>query len=276
MQSTPLIKDTLIDKLSLGPLYAPSLVQAVAIDSKATIQGVYKALRQLKKEEVVVSHHKTIALSTVWLAAEVERLERIQKTYSLREHFFNVKNTNRDQTVSFRFKTINELDLFWTHAFLSLEEHCAQADISIAIAPHDWFIYARKQTDQAWVKKHSSKQRKLWVIVTHADVLDKKVIRARKKDPDTEIEALFENPLHQNELTYYSSIGPYIIKVILDKSVGKALNIFVATHTTFPLTEQDEYEIADIMKTKGTFRISITKSERKALLIKKKLGKYFL
>jgi hypothetical protein len=270
-QSTP-IRNAILEELSFGPVKTGDLIAKVAKDSKTTIQGVYKALRQLRDAEVIIKRNKTITLSSVWLTSEIERLERIEKTYSLKEKLFK----HSEQDISFKFQTLNELDLFWTHAFLSLEETCSPTDISIAIAPHDWFNYSRKSTDTAWVKKHTNKKRTSWLVITHAQILDKKVISLREKEAKYPFSHLFKNPLNQEEHVYYNCIGPYTFKTTLDKKVAKLLNTFIESHTILPLLPDTQKQIGTIMKTKGLFHISITKSEYKTEQIRKKLYKYFI
>lgn len=275
MNSKKSLRELIIEDLSLGPKQRTQVVEDVSRISKSSIQGVYKALRQLKKEEVVVVRKFVVALSSVWLFHEQERIGRIQKTYALKERFFG-QSEQEDTSISFTFSTLSELDLFWTHSFLSIEESLPTTQPRISIAPHDWWIYSRNATDSAWVQRLNKNKRNLWVIVTHPETIDKKVIAIRKKQAPSFLQHYYGNPLQQNEYTYYNCMGDYVFKIVLGQTHSKELNTFVTTIKDLPLSPQNEKEILRIMSIKDKSRITIYKSSKKANVIYDKVSKYFI
>lgn len=269
------IKELILHELSYGPMSTKLLIFRVRKISNSTIQGVYKTIRHLRKKEVIVLHNKNISISSIWLEHEAEKIKRTQNTYLIKNKFFDKDNVS-DQSISFVYKTINELDLFWVHSFLSLEEECDRNAVSIAIAPHDWFSYARKETDDVWMKKHNIKNIESWVIITHPSEVDKKIIKQRRAISGKNFKWLFDNPLKQKENIYYNIIGDYIFKVTLDGKIAHELNSFIKENKTIPISSNKETELKKIVSKKGKFKIQIIKSKDKSSKIKNKIKKYFI
>jgi hypothetical protein len=270
------LKELLLEELSLGPKNNKDLVLSVASFSKTSPQGVYKALRALKKEERVVIHNHVSSISSTWLFHEQEKLMRIQKTYALKEKLFTPAHENKESSIKLRFKTLDELDLFWTHAFMSLEESTTSQEVSISIAPHDWFFYSRKETDSAWIHKHNQKNRKAWVILTHPTKLDKEVIKHRKAQSGDFLTHYYGNPLLKDETTYLNILGSYVFKVKLDLQISKKLNSFIANHHNLPLNKTEKEELGEILRATGSHEIVIYNSPKKAEKIRKRISTFFI
>ena len=275
MKTYHTLQKLIIEELSFGPQLKKELITHLSESKKVTIQAVYKALRILKKEEIVLTQKKIILLSSVWIMQKIEEFERIQKIYSLTNHFFGTQHGSKKR-ISFSFATLAELDLFWTHAILLLEDHCTDDAESISIIPHDWFMYSREQTDSIWTRKHVQKTRRTKIVITHATPLDKKVSSLRKQKLKNLLQILFANPLRINEQTYYNYLGPYCFKITLDTDVAYHLQNFIKNNTVIPIQKEKRSAIQNIMSLQGDFHMAITKSQVKSDSIKKKLEKYFL
>ncbi len=265
----------ILKRLYSGPVKTVDLVEEISFVRKVSVQGVYKALRQLRNEEVVTIHNHTVSISLVWVDKEQEKLEFIKQSYRSIQ-FLDTLQNGRKKRIQFTFKTLNETDLFWTHAYLLLAEKIGNDAQTYSIQPHDWYMYVRSDTDSFWIKKHRESNRISRTILTHPGVLDHMVIRKRKEQLGNLFEyTLRENPYNQNSCTYYNIIGSFIFTAEFDLAVAKKLDTFVEDYEALPLSEVAQKEIISIVSTKGVFRLSIEHNEKKAMVMKEKAKKYF-
>ncbi len=265
----------ILTRLYPGPRNVTDLVEEISYLHKVSVQGVYKALRALKKEEIVTVHNHTVSLSLVWVAKERDQLSFAEHSYKSAQYVDDLR-TGKTKRARFSFRTLNEIDLFWTHTYLLLTEGIGNDAYSYSIQPHDWYMYVRYDTDAYWVKKHIESARVSRALLTHAGALDRAVIRERKK----KLGKLFaytlnENPFTQNSRIYYNLIDSFIFTAQFDPSVAKQIDLFVDSHTRLPLSPSEQKEIDAITRTKGKFVLTIENSAQKAKKMRDKARKYF-
>lgn len=275
MSTTVFLKNHILEKLSSGPRNVSALVFEISQEHKTTIQGVYKALRHFTKDEVITIHRRTASLSVIWITEQKEKLERTAKAYELTSYLQQLQDSKK-RRMSFTFKTLAELDLFWTHSLLIIQESLPASHVSYAIAPHDWFFYSRTSTDTAWTQKHSKEKRVFRAILTHAQALDKKVIEKRHHVLGKSLEHVFnENPLRQKETEYYNIIDSWLFHIILDPHVSKELSLFIEKQVSLAFTKEIKKEMGELLARRGRFTLSIEKSEKKTSVVRKKILGYF-
>jgi hypothetical protein len=269
------LEEEVLLRLRSGPRRVVELVEEIAYLREVSVQGVYKALRYLRKREVVIVYKRVASLSTVWLSKELERISFSIKAYQSIPDIEGIL-AGRVSRATFSFRTLNEIDLFWTHAFLLLADKIPHDHYSYSIQPHDWYLYVRFDTDTYWMKQHKEGGRISRIILTHAIGLDHAVTRSRKEKLGKMFEyTLGENPLGQDSATYYNLIGPLIFTARFDATVAKQLDQFVAIHKKLPLSEGEQSEISSIVDTKGEFILTIERNEKRATKMRDKVKKYF-
>jgi len=269
------LRSLITSKLSLGPRKVSDIAMELSLENKVTVQGVYKALRLLKKEEVVTVHRHTASLSVIWISEQIEIMERAATGYTLNKYLQELQSGNR-QRAKFAFTTLNELDLFWTHSYLVVQEATPKEEPLYTFVPHDWFFYSRVNTDSAWMKKLLQQKRTARAIITHAQKLDKIVTKRRKETLDKSLQYVFnENPLKQQETEYYNMIGSWIFIGKLDTKISNKLSSFIEQCPSMYFTKDERRFIDSIMNERGKFMLTIINSPTKAAAIKKKVLKYF-
>lgn len=254
------IEETLVRKLAEGPREKQVLIHEVVAELTVTPQAVYKALRKLFAEEVMLQKDDSISLSLTWIEEEVQRLNAIAQKYDAlsRPHAF--LTLREGESLRLRFKTLKALDLFWTEAFLLLEKTLPESLPAYSVSPHDWFNILRPKTDSLWTKKQNRFQR---LIITHPLELDKK--EARKRNVAGFEVMINANPFKQEENEYKNIIGPWVFEVKIDPDVNDVLVEMMKNNT-----------LDDMILTKpGLFKFKVTRSNKKTSLLLKKVGKYF-
>lgn len=269
------IRESIIKYLLPGPSIVQTVVSEISLQTKSSIQAVYKSVRNLKKEGVITIHNKHTSLSLIWIHKEKEYLVFAEYAYFAGKDISTKLLKDRSK-ITFSFKTIADLDLFWTHAYTILAK---QIDVIVPrymLTPHDFFLYARQETDTFWMDKNITKDFTTRLVITHPLPADKIATKIRKNRKNTPFEFLFnENPLNQESNHYYNIIGPYIFKGSFDKSINKKLESFIAEVKKIPLTKIENEVIEKILIEKGTFSLTIERNEMKSKLATKKIEKYF-
>ncbi len=270
----PIIEKTLIRYLSGGPTRTADMVQNIATSLSVSPQGVYKALRNMYKEEIASHYRGTSTLSEVWLQKEKEGLDfAIHALHSSGEVVRLIQKTTG--TFSCKFKTLNETDLFWTNTFSLCTENTPKEDPAYSIQPHDRYPALRPETDRYWLKHQLSEKRVSRVILTHPDTFDRSIVQKRKKVLGTLFEFLLnKNPLKQKETVHRTIVGDYIFTVIFDAKVTQSLDALLREQV-FPLSK-DTANIARVLAhTNGSFLFSIEKNKEKAERLRKRVRNYF-
>ena len=187
----------------------------------------------------------------------------------------NLTNQTKGKVV-FSFQNINELDLFWTHAYTILLEKENLTAPQYSLMPHDFYFYGREESDSFWIEKNIKSKKNARLIVTHTNLLDTLVMKARKRElGNAFLFLLHHNPLKQESNVTYTLTEDYILKGVFDKKVNEELENFVAKIKKLPLSKEENKKIAEILATKGKFVLTIEKNKKKTESIEKKLRKYF-
>ena len=299
---TKSLQEIIIEKLLPGELLIKDMVKEISFTEKVTEQGVYKAISIMKQNEIVSVYRRLIALSPVWLHKQIDIYHFAIKSGQSRPLLDSLKGENKtmidpqressptkdskknkearlktlNKKIKFEFKTLSELDLFWTYSYIHVAKDIDMAEPSYSVQPHDFYLYARKETDNYWMQSHVGTERLSRNVITHAGKLDYAVIKERKKILGKRLEYTMQsNPFKQALNIYYNIIDEYIFEATFDKNIALRLNIFCDTHSKLPLDIQGESDIVQILRSKGVFTLTIENNKNKADKMKQKLKKYF-
>lgn len=260
------IANTIITTLEKGPMSKADLLTHVCKRKDVTIQGVYKEIRKLLSNGTILLHKKALSLNLLYISKQYDHWSSVLNNYegglSLKNHFLDLKE---GESLTYRFKTLNDLDAYWVHATIILDKHMQVVAPSYSVIPHDWFLYGRKETDTFWTKSQKNKMR---LIVTHPTLLDKEVARERRANGYNMM--MGENPLKQDESTYYTLIDGYVLKVKLD---NQKLRGFLNTYNK--MKDIDPEELAKLIYGPGTAVMKITKDRKAFERLAAKCKKYF-
>ncbi len=269
------LKNILIERLLPGPQSVPALVEKVANETKLSVQGVYKALRSLRTSSVVTIHNKVVSLSLVWINKEKEKYAFASYSYLANKNLESALCDDKSK-LSFHFRTLSELDLFWTHIYAILANKIGPSHPRYMLIPHDFFLYARRETDSFWMKENITKEVTTRLVVTHPFPIDKIAVKKRTGFKDNPFEYLLhENPLKQKPFVNYNILGEYIFKGMFDEKINQSIEDLLSTIKKLPLTNAEEGAMNELIEQKGRFTLSIERNKKKAETMEKKVRKYF-
>ncbi|OGI84031.1 hypothetical protein A2997_00520 [Candidatus Nomurabacteria bacterium RIFCSPLOWO2_01_FULL_36_10b] len=273
------IEDIIIDILSSGPENTLILIEKIrGIRHTTTKQAVYKVLRGLRDNEVIVQRREEVMISNVWLGKISDFIETTQMHYlssaqlSHQRPDSNFLSLKEKEKISYTFKTFETTDIFWAHAFNILTTVSSSLFPVGLYNPHEWFILTRPESE-LFIFDNMKKENKSIMILaggtTPLDIFVKKYFDATHKRYFACPDKLFP------KRNYYVNVfDDFIIEVWLDHKISERIDNFYNTTTTFNDIEREK--LLDITRAKGRNKLVISRNKAKADKLRKVFKKYFV
>ena len=266
------IEDLILEILRNGPLDIEQIIEQVARKRTGTTrQGTYRTLRVLKKREVLTIHSKKVSLSAIWIS-------KMQNYFTLATHYYSQPtndsgflNLREGEKVSYSFRSMLELDIFWSHALYLFLEVLKNNQPVYVYNPHDWAYFVRKENDHTLVEKSFETNRQIFVAVGDNKTLDKLV--QRNFDGTRGQYYLLDHKLEPKENYYVNIIDDYCIEGFIDQKTTRILEDFY--NQAADSNPNTLNKLQKIIEGKGKHRLVISRNKKKVDKIKKMLGKYF-
>ena len=262
------VEKALLLALGNGSVEKSVLLEQVRQTCGVTVHAVYKALRQLVSLDVVTIHKNSVSMTLLHIEKELAHWEQVSAIYNTRPLSGHFLGLQEGESLNLRFKTLNELDAYWVHAFILLERNLPDNLPTYSVIPHDWFYYGRRETDIFWTKRQRRKQR---LVITHPLDVDMLSLRERKKQGYEMTPNV--NPFLQEEHEYYTLAGDWIFKVSIDKKAHQRLIEIVKKAKK--LADINQTQLQKLLSQKGINTMKIYRNKRRAETMSSKVKKYF-
>lgn len=141
---SPGLGEAIVIELRNGPLLISDLLEALKQRGfRVTDQGVYKAIRSLRQNDIVFFQRKEISLNVRWL-------QRIETLITLSQHAYtdpksgsgNFLSQRDGDRIVYSFKNPIQVDAFWNHVLYILFDAIPNLDRWYAYSSHHWFSSA--------------------------------------------------------------------------------------------------------------------------------------
>lgn len=265
------IEELIINQLKNGPKKNIDLVNFVIDKKIGTKQGVYKALRKLKTEEIVTTHKKETSLSGVWLKKMSDFFALTQFHYKQPITASGFLSLSPDQKVSFSLKTLTELDVFSSHAFYLLNQVIPKDKAIFAFNYHQWFYYGRQENDEFLSREIKNKKQPLLLLLGDNNNLNFEVKKIYNRD-NSQCHVL-EKKLFNNNY-YFDILDDFLIEFKLDERVVKLLDKFFKKYKKFDESAQEELKF--IINLRSNNKMTISRNITKIEKLKRPFKKYFV
>ena len=269
----PKIEDLILQVLENSPEDTKILIEKIRIvRPKTSKQAVYKALKKMRIDEVIVQTREQVALSDVWLKKLADFVERAQLNYRTTVHpGINFLNLKQGEKIAYTFKTFEAADIFWAHAFGVLSEVLPKTIPLFLYNPHEWFILVRPESEIFLFEGLKKAGKQLFVIVGNKDHLD---IHAGKYFDGKSLHYFAtDNHLFSKPNYYVNVFGDFLIEVWLDERTSVAIDAFYKNTKEFD--GKAKLELLEIIARKGKNKLVINHNKRKADKIRNMFKKYF-
>jgi hypothetical protein len=267
----------IVEELSNGPLPVAVLIKKVQERRHGmTVQGVYKALRALRQEDIVFLSRKQAMLNVRWLqeldrfVAKTEFAYKDPSTNS--GHFLDMHDGDK---IVYSFRNPVQIDAFWNHVLYVLFDTIPHLDRWYAYSSHCWFLIGRRKEELALRDYMTGHGIRYLFTVGHRTALDHAITRdfdGTKAQYHMLATPLFKE--RQNNLgIVLNVVGDYVIEAQYDKQTTKRIEQFYASHTH--ITLESTAELERIVSAPVTIKLTITRKAAKAQKLAKLFEKHF-
>lgn len=273
---TPGLGEKIIELLMKGPHKTSDLVSTLQINTKTTIQGIYKSIRALREDGIVLMQKKEAVLNQAWLR-QLEKFviltEHAYKTPTGDSgHFLQMQDGDR---ITYTFKDPLQVDTFWNHVLYVLFDAFPQNHKWYAYASHCWFLLARRK-EELHLKNHMNERNILYLFtVGHKTPLDKVI--SKDFDGIKSKYNMLDKPLFSQKPNHLGMVlnvfGDYIIEAQYDRNTTNKIEEFYRDHTTFG--PDAKLALEQIVSSPSHIKFRIIRSKAKANKLAKILGKNF-
>ncbi len=263
--------ETLIIKaLKDKGLSGPDIIESVAQKKPGiTRQAIYVVLRRFIQEDVLYKTDHVYSLNRLWLKEMYSfagnQLNELQKADTA--HIVDLEDGDR---ITYQFKNPHLMDIYWEHIFDTLlETHDKKLPIVI-YHPHDWLIYARKESEEFFVREFEKKKILGLFAVggkTTIDLLFKK----RWQNDFLQISC---GKSYGFEDGYYMNImGDLIFEIFIEQKFNDDINQVFSLDENDPVFKRRMHELS-LRKYKT--KLIISKNKKKVHRIFQKITKDFV
>lgn len=257
-------KKTLYDHITEALLGSPldvSQIQDYLASRKvpASVQGIYKTLRELVSEDIVVKQKKTYLISNVWRG-------KLEKTVSQRPPF----KLSKEEQLTYRFKKIDHFDMFWKHMMEDIQNEMVGHPMFYGIPHNFWHLVpGRKKSQDEYYKNFAATKTYVFSIIGGVTPFDKEL---KKDHPNDYQQFHFEKDYPFNRRDHLSVIGPYIITTRVSVTLARVTDrLYETCFTEKELQEKLEPEF----KKHGSVMMTVEHNEGKAKKLRKKMSADF-
>ena len=270
------IEEHIVNLLKLGPkttLWIVDNVKGSYRSRKPTKQGVYKAIRKLRDEQVVAVNNGVVMLHIHFLEALSDYLRQARQTthQSLVEDTF--LQLAEGEKITYNFSTVEKADIFWAHLFGVLIDTLDEKTPLYTYEPHNWFILSsRKSSELRLIKKMHEKNIPFLITVGYKSPLDMMAKEEYAITPNIQYHNEIKPSLGGNN--YHLNIfGDVILEIWTDRKSANEIHDFFGEYKT--LDEVSRRILESFIHQTGRTRIVISKNSKRSALLKQKLNRYF-
>ena len=244
------------------------IVNSTALDIKhdlktvgitVTIQGVYKALRELISEDVVLKQGKKYFINNKWRSG-VEKLISQRSRFTLRP----------GEEIKYKFKKIENTDAFWKNIFSDVESEIRKFPV-FHFTPHQFWILIkeRSQSELDYYNELNKNSIFGYTLIGGKTEFDDK---AKKMLTSKYHQLHIDNKVILNNRDHISVLGDYIITTRLPNSFAIAID---ALYEKCNSEAELIVGLERIFKKSGNIIMIIKNSPQKAKRLRKIISKGF-
>lgn len=259
--SREFVEDTVVRLLSEGKKSPAELYQTLPLaGQKVTIQALYKALRYLLRESVLVKSGKEVALSKEWMSS-------ISNAF---QNSYSVPIIAEGESVSYDYKSLVNLDAYWKHVVRSLQERHGDYPTFLYSPYGIWFHIAERQESQTGLMREFEKQKRYgFMLIASGSLMDQPLKRAFQNDY-LQVDLWDKSPFKLNE--YFTIIGDYILTTKLSQKLTQAIiNAYEQSDNEIVF----EQRLSKVLKVTDRAKVKIERNSLKAKKLRKRLFKNF-
>lgn len=227
--------------------------------NKFTDQGIYKSLRLLIKEEVVIKHKDIFSLNKEWKNKIIEDFQN-ENNFELSEK----------EQIQFDLNSLIHLDQQWKNITISIQKNINNFPVFF-YNPHDiWsFLSESRKESEDFYYKNLHKNKIYSFCVNGGNTQFDKIA---KKERETDFNKININEALFRDTDYLTIIGDYITTVRISKKTSELIEKSYKESKNY---QEFKNEIQKLGIEKKKVKLIIEKNKEKAKSFRKKISKNF-
>ena len=267
----PSLENLLVECLSFQPSASATWLHA-QLQRRSdgySIQAVYKELRKLQRQGVVIKRNGEYSLHLVWILNLLSLTDRMFDTQTSPEALAAVLPEDGEKK-SYTFTRLTHVDDFWMHALIVMLQNSGEKLLYQWI-PHPWFHLINSHKSLPLHQAFAAGGFTVKCIIggdTYLDRYSKKITT-----PDVYDFYYAEGPFRDQSLVYYSVTDSHLITIKLDKKTDERVERIYKNTTS--AKAYDGAHIVSILSTPGRISVNIETRTPKAKKVWNKFQRYF-
>ena len=234
-----------------------------------TIRAVFKSLRKLQEEGVVINIEGDYRLRLAWALELSKFSEEILDKYNKIPHLEGIMESEVD-SVSWNFPDLKRVDDFWMQIALALFQHTEQ-EIMFYWIRNAWFYLIHPDKELQFQEALANQGKKIYMIVANATKLD--IAQINSWDLDVYQSSIACSPFDKERKASLGVIGDYILSVKIAKKLRDGLN---RLYDSINKTKKLDFHLASsVLEEKGQCSLILEHNPQKAKKLQRKFERYF-
>ncbi|HMP70733.1 MAG TPA: hypothetical protein PKA76_15410 [Pirellulaceae bacterium] len=255
------IEDSIIRLLSKGSNTPLALVKELGNEGhKASYQAVYKALKYLIIDTVVVKSGKEVAISHEW----------INKVSGKLNSSFILPPLAAGESVSYSYFSLAHLDAYWKHVNKALEQKYLGAPVFIYNPYGIWLHLSDRQESQLdYLGSFEKNKQYGFLVIGNDTALDRELKKVHQNDY-LQIDLWKNSSLLETD--YLTIHGDYIITTKLNKKLTPRITYLYKLNLDIYKAKP---ELEKVLKFSNRSKLKLEYNPEKANMLRKRLSKNF-
>lgn len=255
-----ILTDQVLENILRGSFTATEIQRSLgAKNVLVTIQGVYKALRELINEDIILKQGKEYFINNSW-RDDVEKLISQRSRFVLRP----------GEEIKYRFKKIENTDSFWKNIFGDIKNEIGKFPV-FHFTPHQFWILLREraQSELEYYDELNKKSIFGYTLIGGETELDNKAKQLLSSEYH---QSHADDKVSLNRKDHVTVLGDYIIITRLPGSFAMAID---ALYKKCNSETELIVGLEKIFKRSGNIVMIIKNSSEKAKKLRKTISQDF-
>ncbi len=226
-------------------------------DKGVTIQGVYKALKKLTANGILIKKNKNFVVSREWAENLIQILGGKEKYIDLKQ----------GESASFTFNSLTHLDAYWKHVLIALDEF---GDFpAFFYNPHEiWtFLEDRQESQEKFLKSFNQEKRYGYLRLGDTSPIEKEY---KKNFGGEFLQIDLSNKKIFND--YVTVVQDYIVTTKISRKSMEKIDELFSQDISF---ESIKIRLRGIISEKQKVKLVIENNKDKAKKIRKRISENF-
>lgn len=239
-----------------------------------TEQGVYRVLRKLQSENIVVKEKKTYSLRIAWILDMVMLTDQMQDTYLHDTYLSDLLPEEDGEKRTWQFNNIVKMHDFWTQLNVAIAKH-SKTGVAMHYSPHLWYEFIQKDHERQFYRLFLNYIKKSYHVVGSKSFLDRYVTSVLGDEFRQTTYHLVqpEDGIEKDEAIYLNVIDDYVLTIKLDKNMVERINTLYENAS--PETDLSSIDVLNIFINKTKVKMTLRKDARRAKVYRRKFERLF-